>query len=377
MTLKKWRPFWSYDIEKSERWLGKLSSEGIQLTGINRVTRIFSFEHGVPEDVQYQIVYDKSSKTLPRLLEESSWRATLSDGNWKFMKNNSKELTIFPSREGIVKRNRLHFYVLAGLALFYIAPLLMMLSTLWVILTDINAVEPSPYWWITAVFFLQIIFVIGLAIYLTTKLKAFERKFFSGAVDVGRKLDETFTKLKFGWIFSPDLMESWLSEMSEKGNHLVRIDKSGMRFIFEKGESKLVSYVYDYQLKTAPTYADIHKGAGWKLKYISSLSFTKHSLWAQEYNEEEEIPKFTYDAKEKNVLVRKVVFSSAALVIYILAIAIYALWLSFSMQQDIGLNLFNNFMKWALIISLLSPIVIIVRTIKYAIRMKKANEMFN
>ncbi len=338
---------------------------------------MFSFEHDVPEDVQYQIVYDKSSKTMPRLLEESSWSATLSDGNWKFLKNNSKEITIFPSREGIVKRNRIHFYMLTGLALFYVAPLLMMLSTLWVILTDINSVEPSPYWWITAVFFVQILFVIGLAIYLTTKLKAFERKFFSGALEVERIPDETFTKWKFGWIFSPDLMENWLSDNAEKGNHLVRIGKSGTRFIFEKGEPKRVSYVYDYQLKTTPSYTDIHKSAGWQLKYISSLSFTKHSIWAQEYNKGEERPRFTYDAKEKKILVRKVVLSSTVLGLYILAIAIYVLWINFSIQHNMGLDLFNHFMKWALIISLLSPIIIMIRTIKYAIRMKKSNEMFN
>ena len=44
MTVKKWRPLWSYDVEKTERWLSKMAAEGNHLTDVNRMTRMFTFD---------------------------------------------------------------------------------------------------------------------------------------------------------------------------------------------------------------------------------------------------------------------------------------------------------------------------------------------
>jgi hypothetical protein len=46
MTMKKWRPFWSYDIEKTELWLAEMAANGDRLTHVNLKTRVFSFEKG-------------------------------------------------------------------------------------------------------------------------------------------------------------------------------------------------------------------------------------------------------------------------------------------------------------------------------------------
>ena len=81
-------------------------------------------------------------------------------------------------------------------------------------------------------------------------------------------------------MYAPDILENWLSKMAAEGNHLVRIGRSGLRFVFEKGTPKRVSYVFDYQLKASPSYFDVHKSAGWQLKYTSPYSFTKYSLWS-------------------------------------------------------------------------------------------------
>lgn len=132
MTTKKWRPLWSYDTEKTEPWLSKLSAQGNRLISVNRITRMFTFEQGPAEDVQFQVVYDKSRKTLSKIMTEC---------NWRFLKNESKEITIYPSREGLLKRNRIQFYALAGLAMFCVMPFLMMLMLIWTLLTDINSVD--------------------------------------------------------------------------------------------------------------------------------------------------------------------------------------------------------------------------------------------
>ena len=78
---------------------------------------------------------------------------------------------------------------------------------------------------------------------------------------------KTFVKWKLGWTNAPDLLENWLGEMAAAGNHLVRI--KGARFVFQQGEPKQVSYVYDFQLKTSLHYFDIHKSDGWKLIFFS------------------------------------------------------------------------------------------------------------
>ncbi len=372
MTMKKWRPLWSYDVEKTERWLSEMAAKGNSLTGVNRMTRVFTFDQAASEIVHYQVVYEKSRSTLPRKLEEAGWEEVSSEKKWKFMKNKSEEISIFPSREGVLKRNRMHFYVLTGLAFFYVMPLLMMLISLIMILRGIGTVEPSPFWSVTVVFFLQILIVMGLAIFINKKLRGFEKKFFGGSMDVKESSGDTFTKWRFGWIYAPDILENWLSEMSAEGNHLVRIGKPSFRFIFEKGEPKCVSYVFDYQLKTSPSYFDVHKSVGWQLKYTSPSSFAKYSLWAQSYDEGSEIPRFTYDSAEKKVQVRKVVLSATGLFLYFFVIAFFFIRMNYSMYQEDSWNLFNKMIFVAFIISLSSPIVIMTRTLKYAFRMRRA-----
>jgi Protein of unknown function (DUF2812) len=372
MTVKKWRPLWSYDVEKTERWLSKMSAKGNHLTGVNRMTRMFTFDRATVEAARFQVVYDKSRGVLPRRLEVEGWEEALINKKWRIMKNKSEEIAVYPSREGILKRNRLHFYVLTGLAFFYVIPLLMMLFTLFMIIRDVTAVEPSPFWSITIVYFLQILIVMALAIFIRHKLSSFEKKFFGGATDVEKSSGNTFTKWRFGWLYAPDILENWLSEMAAEGNHLVRIGKPSLKFIFEKGEPKCVSYVFDFQLKTAPSYFDVHKSAGWQLKYTSPYSFTKYSLWAQPYDEGLDKPRFTYDSNEKKAQVRKVVLTAAALSAYTMTASLFVLSVNYSVHQEGGWTLFSKIIVGALVVSLASPIAIMVRTLKYAFRMHKS-----
>ena len=332
---------------------------------------MFTFEQSTAEDVQFQVVYDKSRKPLSKVILESNWEEVFSTGNWRFLKNDSKGTSIYPSREGLMKRNRVHFYVLAGLSLFCIMPFLMMFLLIWTILTDINSVEPSPYWWITVVYFMSVISVLVLTIFTAIKLQSFEQKHFNSAVDDNKAaLGKTFTKWKVGWMYAPDLLEKWLSEMAAKGNHLNRVGKFGTNFIFEKGTPRHVSFVCDYQIKTTPSYADIHNSAGWQLKFTTPYSFTRYCLWSQEYTEGEEIPRFTYDSVEQNAQVRKVLLASTGVILYTIAIVVSYLWMSRSFEPEGGWNMFNTFIEWAIIISLLSPIMILIKTLKYALRMR-------
>ena len=370
--IKKWRPFWSYDIDKTERWLSESAAEGKQLIGLNRFSRMFLFEEAEHEEVEYQVVYDKTISGLPRALGDSGWENLLSVGNWKFVKNSGDTIRTYPSRDGVLKRNRMHSLLLTILAFVYGFQLIpfafAMLSLLF--FPENSVFVPSPLWSITFLYFIQAIAVIVLTFYMTTKLRAFERKYFSTSVDAGISIGKTFAKWKFSWMYAPDLIENWLSDMSEEGNHLVQVGKLGTRFVFEKGAPKLVSYVHDYQLKTSPNYYDIHKSAGWQLKFTSPHSITKYSIWQKEYEAGGEKPQFTYDAAEKKAQVRKVLLTSTSLVVYFLVILAFNLWLNFFTYQAHDQSLFQQIIIGLLIVTSFVPIRIAIRTFLYARRMR-------
>ena len=371
MTLKKWRPFWSYDVEKTEKFLSEMAADGNQLVDVNIWTRMFSFEEGKRETTAYQVIYDKSQKPLPHYLEDTGWKTSLSEGNWQFIKNDEELIRAYPVREEILKRNRLHSNILKVIACFYGFQLIMPLTILLALMStgEAGTFMPSPLWGITIIYFVQVVIVIWLAIHAARKLRAFERKYFSAMVDEDQPSGKIIKKWKIGWMNAPDLLEKWLSNMALDGYHLIRV--KGTRFTFEKGEPKYVSYIYDYQLKVSPNYYDIHKEAGWQLKFTSPYAIFKSSLWMREYANGEEKPQLTYDSEEKKMLVRKVLFYNIGLIIYSAAIVLFVLWLNLPFLKEEGWTIWGRFIVSALSVSLIIPFTSFIRTLQYVFRMKQ------
>jgi len=373
MTMKKWKPFWSYDVEKTEIWLSEMAAVGNRLVGFNRMTRMFLFEEGMErERTEYQIIYDKSRKERPNVLVESGWERTLSEGNWQFIKNSTDTIRAYPDREGILKRNRLHTNVLMVVSVLYafqlIMPIMLLLTIFFEGFQEANIV-PSPFWILTILYFMQVIGVICLAIYAIPKFRAFERKFFSAAIDESKRVGATFSKWKPNWMYTPDVVENWLSDMSAEGNHLVGVWAT--RFTFEKGSPKRVSYVCDYQLRTSPNYFDIHKSAGWRLKSTLPYLFTKYSFWMREYSESEQKPQFTYDTLEKGVQVRKVLLGSVIQLAFQIFIILIALRANLSLNQEFAWTPIRLVFMGLLIIIFIVCCSSVIRTIKYARRMRR------
>jgi len=201
------------------------------------------------------------------------------------------------------------------------------------------------------------------------KFRAFERKFFSVEIDESQWVGETFTKWKPNWMYAPDVVENWLSDMSAEGNHLVRVWAT--RFTFEKGLPKRVSYVCDYQLRASPNYFDIHKSTGWQLKSTLPYLLTKYSFWMKEYDEGEKKPQFTYDAVEKGVQVRKVLLASIVPTVLQLMLYFFILRMKFSMNQEYGWTSSGMFLVSVLIILFIIPLSSAVQTLRYAMRMRR------
>lgn len=369
MSTKKWRPFWSYDVEKTERFLSGMAAAGNQLVNVNRWTRIFTFKEAKQQKVDYQIVYDKTKNKLPRRLKESGWENEWHAGNWKFLKNTRDTVRSFPVREGILKRNRFHSSIATGIAILSGTQALMMMTILFVIVSVADPFDgKGQIAWGFGIPLIQSIAFVVLAVYAAKKLRAFERRYFSSAIDDEEVLGQTIVKWRFGWMNEPDLLEKWLSAKALEGYQLTRI--KGARFIFKKGKSKHVSYVYDYQWKASPNYYDIHKGAGWQLKFTSPYSVAKSALWMKEYEIDEEKPQLTYEIKEKKALVRKILLTTGGLTVYLIGIGIFGLWLNIPLYAEQGWSLLGKAIVSMFCLSLLVSLWHFIRSLKYLVRMR-------
>ena len=370
--LKKWRPFWSYDIEKTERWLSEMAADGKQLSYVNMLTRVFSFEDASQKKAEYQIVYDKSKSPLQRVFEKSGWHTRLRIGNWMFIENTKDVIRTYPQREGILKRNKIHVNVATGIAFLSGAQVLLMVLVLSIILSSGEPFERvGIFGLVVALNLLQSIVMITLTVYARRKLSAFEFKHFNAQVEDTQPTQGTFSVWKLGWKEEPDLIENWLAEMSEEGNHFISIGKQNGKFNFQKGEPKHVSYVCDFQLKASPSYYDVHKNAGWKLKYTSPLSMLKQSVWLKEYSKDEERPRFTYDQSEEKKRVRNVIIGNALSTFYPVTLTLILLWFLIPFYMEVGWTLFIKILVGGIILSLIIPVKLIIRIIKYALRMRQ------
>lgn len=80
------RPFWSYDVQKTEEWLAAMSKQGLHLVKINRLTRQFTFQKGSPKNLIYRIGYAKAPSPLSTRLQQDGWKQVTQNGNWYMRK---------------------------------------------------------------------------------------------------------------------------------------------------------------------------------------------------------------------------------------------------------------------------------------------------
>lgn len=128
---KVFRPFWSFDIKKTEHWLQSMALEGYQFVKLDAVTRLFYFEEMENgQEIQFHVDYHKVPRvTLPMNLVKSGWLPAYQGRRWHVIYNENKAADIisFPVRDGIINRNRKMMYIFTGMTVYILLTTLIFL----------------------------------------------------------------------------------------------------------------------------------------------------------------------------------------------------------------------------------------------------------
>src|SRR5690625_5685685 len=101
MIIKVFRPFWSYDIEKTENWLSTMAMEGYYFVKMNTKTRYFYFETDTREKNTYRITYGKDQvESQTDTLKNNGWKQVYHHRSWNVIKNSQtkENIKVFTGR---------------------------------------------------------------------------------------------------------------------------------------------------------------------------------------------------------------------------------------------------------------------------------------
>ena len=368
--MKVFRPFWSYDVKKTEVWLSDMAKKGYCLVGLNRWTRCFYFRKGKEKSITYRIEYVKTNNSLlSRSLLDEGWKKVLQSGKW-YVTSNEKPLEQIKTssvRDDIIKRNRKIMYIFSGILIYLTGIVIFNLTMMSSSLFQNRSVEvvESPFWILTYLLLGLAILIFVLSTYSVFIINKTNKYLISektnkpqGVNHIGGRLSkerekqlklsgQMVVKRKFGWMYSPDKLEKWLETMEELGYNLYRVSRTGTAFYFIMGSPRKISYCADYQNISDESYFDMHRDAGWKSVFTSYSSLQKWTIWSQEFSEGEERPQIYSDKSYHLKHARRIAIAYTILflpltIMYILNIGLFIGGMS--NNGTTGLSLLNMVM---------------------------------
>ncbi|MBS4209022.1 DUF2812 domain-containing protein [Bacillus sp. FJAT-50079] len=372
MTKKIIRPFWSYEIDKTEAWLNKMALDGFVFTQLCRKKRQFTFKKQKSTNMSFSIAYNESP-SLPSPLAQDNWTVYGQYGEWTILANEKEPdlIRTYPARDRLYKRNRLHYYgfgtflFLCGTSLFM--QFLFLLLTFFIVPDKNITIVASPLWILTAIFGVCVLSIIVTSIISMRKIRAFEKKN-SMVLPIPHDV-KIFKKHRFAWVYSPDRLEAWLEKMALDGKHLVKVGRFGGNFHFIHGKPKRMAYVADYQLSSDPDYFPFHQDNGWIHIFSTNASITKWTIWAKEYAESEEKPQLYYDRQHLLAHAKKVFYYNSALILFLFAVNTFNMITLFNpLNEFTPLTMFSTFCM------LLSNILVIIMGVKSGLYYARMNQ---
>ncbi|WP_353893539.1 DUF2812 domain-containing protein [Proteinivorax hydrogeniformans] len=315
MIKKVFKPLWSVNVQKTEKWLSNMSAKGYHLEEINLLTRKFTFKSGAPKKLTYRIGYQRGGHIMPTALKQDGWVEVISQKSWYIIANEKEDSKIkrSPVRFGLYKRNSLMLTICAAFLIYGTLNLVFQLSLFGLVYfaeVPVTIVK-SPLWILTFIFWSAAIVFWCSIIYSTfaliksnknLQLNNVEQTYFEEPKD---SKNPVIKKRFILWWIYPDKLEKWLENMERQGYNLHRIGKKGITYWFEKGSPRKIKYCIDFQRRLDLGYYDIHKENGWNLVFTRKNYPGTWSLWAQQYKET--LPQFYSEKSDaikhaKNVL---------------------------------------------------------------------------
>lgn len=313
--IKAFRPFWSYDVQKTEKWLSSMAEKGLHLERVNVKSRCFYFRQGEEKAITYRVNYDKKQVVLPRTLQEDGWKYVTQPSKWSILANkkHKDQVKNFTNRDGIIKKNRNVLFIYAAI-LFYLSFIAVMnLAIIGVFFTGTTVeVVESPLWFLTYTLLAFAILLFVLSAYSVFKILDTNKALFFETltpsfykVDVSQGLSKQqekelkrngklIVKRNFIWNFAPDKLEKWLETMEERGLHLYNVSQM-KKFYFLRGKPRKIRYCVDFQNTVSQDYLDIHRDAGWKSISKNYDFYSKWTIWMKEYTDETDRPELYTD----------------------------------------------------------------------------------
>lgn len=403
MIIKIFRPFWSYDVQKTEEWLASMAQKGYELIRINRLTRYFYFQQSEQKAATYRIVFDKVPKqSLSKGLLNFGWTKVLQSSKWVVTMNRLplEQIRTFPDREGIVKHNKKIMYIFMGILIY------LMVALLNVILISMIAMSVSefghfnvfngPYGFIPATALGLSMILCFFTVYSLITLNKTNQRLTGEFIQPNKKngqgtsflkdrlskneekrlksSGQLVMKWKLGWMYAPDRLEEWLEGMEEKGYNLYRVGKTGTAFYFKKGNPRKVCYCADLQNTADSNYFNIHTDSGWVCLYHSSSWSQKWVLWGQEYVPGEAKPQIYSDKLNQLKLARRVALTYSAMFLPLTILYMYIIGL------NVRLSSYSNLDRLQIINMILYAILILMfgsyvsRTWLYYNRLRKHHQ---
>ncbi|MCM3118844.1 DUF2812 domain-containing protein [Neobacillus sp. MER 74] len=344
--IKVFRPFWSYDVKKTEKWLSTMAENGYQLVKLNRWTRCFFFRQDEPKMMTYRIGFEKmQGMQLPSSLLNDNWVKVTQNGNWYFLTNEEhpQQIKTSPVRDGIIKHNRIIMFIFTAIFVYLTAIALFNLSMMGMVLfANVPVeVEPSPLWSLTYTALAIAIGVYILSLYSIIKIKKSNRDLSGGSQrepqrvkligerwskEKEKKLKRSgqmVVKRKFGWMFSPDKLEIWLEKMEELGFNLYRIGSGGKAFYFIKGNPRKVRYCAIYSNLSNESFFDFIRETEWGQVYISNSSLQNWTIWSREYTDNEKRPQIFSENSQQLQHARRVAIGYTMMFLPLAALYIF------------------------------------------------------
>ncbi|MDD3959147.1 MAG: DUF2812 domain-containing protein [Oscillospiraceae bacterium] len=389
MSKTIFRPFWSFDVVKTEKWLSAMHAKGYALQKIRFAARQFVFEKSEPMQMFYRIVFDKHTNGAPEIvLQDDAYDQVCFSKNFYVLRTEQTAPATTPSYDGFLKRNKMIGMVTGYLLLFFIGfyfPIVMITTILLVGFSSFNLYDAIAA--LIGFIILLLTLLPNILIFFTLRKTNRElEKLCGDTLDLSftlpkdtlisksesdrlRKSGLLIKRTKLAWQYAPDKVEIWLEKMAQDGYRLIKLSKLGLSFYFLKVEPYKSKFHVDYQNKTDPSYYNLNNDAGWKLFFTSLSRFQNLSVWGQEYTDEP--PMFYSDSESQIKHARNFALTYSlcffpVCILYILVI--------------VG-NLLNhpNFSPAIMIVQNLAFLVLILelgffatRTVLYYFRVKKA-----